>query len=105
MCSSYVMSVRSKWRRKSDQRKKITHISIPQAWLIVPAHNLERSKGTLLIRSLRFECERNYACNKEMDGLINWHNNTHWCPITAIGKHCLSVCLSVNETFYGSMDV
>jgi len=94
-----------KWRRKSDQRKKITHISIPQAWLMVPTHNLEGSKGTLLIRSSCFECDRNYACNKEMDRLINWHSNTNSFPITAIGKHCLSVCLSVNETFYGSVDV
>jgi len=58
-----------KRRRKSDQRKKITHISIPQAWLIVPAHDLEGSKGNLLIRLSYFECDRNYACNKEMDRL------------------------------------
>ena len=84
-----------KWKRKSDQRKKITHISIPQAWLIVAAHNLEGSKGILLIRSSRFECDRNYAYNKEMDRLINWQNTTNWFPITAIDKLCLSVCLSV----------
>jgi hypothetical protein len=80
-----------KWRRKSDQKKKITHISIAQAWLIVPAYNLEGRKGTFLIRLSCFECDRNYACNKEMDRLINWHNNTNWFPITANGKLCLSV--------------